>query len=90
MELQYSDFLLSLGLVRFPISVSDFLPGIPCLLVVKRVSAQEQRRAPVKGLSGEWQVDSARPHFELSAGQRVLPRLSLLNTVVEEVLRSST
>lgn len=48
MELQYSDFLLSLGLVRFPISMSDFLPGIPCLLVVKRDSAQEQRRAPVK------------------------------------------
>lgn len=25
---------------------------------------------PREGLSGEWRVDSARPHFKLSAGQR--------------------
>lgn len=33
-------------------NLSGFLPGIPCLVVVKRDSAQEQRRAPVKAWVG--------------------------------------
>lgn len=51
-------------LFPFP-NLSDFLPGIPSLLVVKRDSGAAEARSR-EGLSGEWQVESARPHFKLS------------------------
>lgn len=53
-------------------NLCDFLPGILSLLLVKRQSAQERRRAPVKARAGSGRLSRPRPphhHIYLSSIQ---------------------
>lgn len=56
----------SAALVCF-FNLCDFLPWILCLMVVKRDSAQERRRAPVKAWAGSGRL--SQPALNSSAGQ---------------------
>jgi len=52
------------------LNLSDFLPGISVPVGSKAWQRAGTDARSREGLSGEWQVDSARPHFKLlSAGQ---------------------